>query len=232
MNTHASYNIIGDIHGRSCWENLVREDSVNIFVGDYLDSYENISPAEQMYNFQKIIDFKHQRPETVLLYGNHDLHYLISSEHYSRYNPIAAPEYRQALMENKSLFYGIAYPIGEIALVTHAGVTKEWYEKYFGSYQSESLLEVVQKINELWNQDKNAFTFDVNATEISDHYGTSPTHSPVWIRPKVLVKHDLFCGTVKQIVGHTQTEAGVTKDHNIICVDCLGTKERSYLLDS
>ena len=231
MNTNLSYNIIGDIHARTCWKNLMREDCVNIFVGDYFDSCENDSPAEQMYNFQKIMEFKHQRPETVLLYGNHDLHYLISGEQYSRYNPLMAQEYRHALMENNSHFYGIAYPIGEIALVSHAGVTKEWYEKYFGSYQSESLLKVAQKINELWDQDKNAFTFDVNATEIGDHYGTSPTHSPVWIRPETLVEHDLFNGTVKQIIGHTQTGAGVTKDHNIICVDCLGTKKRSYQLD-
>ena len=225
------YNIIGDIHGRSCWENLVREDCVNIFVGDYFDAYEYVSPAEQMYNFQKIIDFKYQCLETVLLYGNHDLHYLISGEHYSRYNPIVAPEYRHALIEKESLFHGIAYPIGEITLVTHAGVTKEWYDKYFGPYQSESVTEVAQRVNSLWKDNKQAFTFDANVTEPDDHYGTSPTHSPVWIRPEILVKHDLFGGTVKQIIGHTQTGAGVTKDHNIICVDCLGTKERSFLLE-
>jgi hypothetical protein len=91
---------------------------------------------------------------------------------------------------------------------------------------------VAQKINELWDQDKNAFTFDVNATEIDDHYGTSPTHSPVWIRPETLVEHNLSNSTVKQIIGHTQTGAGVTKDHNIICVDCLGTKEKSYQLEN
>ena len=232
MNTNLPYNIIGDIHARTCWKTLMREDCVNIFVGDYFDSCENDSPAEQMYNFQKIIEFKQQRPETVLLYGNHDLHYLISGEQYSRYNPHAAFEYRQALLESQPLFHGIAYPIGEIALVSHAGVTKEWYEKYLGSFQSESLLVVAQKINKLWKQDKNAFTFDANVTEPDDHYGTSPTHSPIWIRPETLVEHDLFNGTIKQIIGHTQTGAGVTKDHNIICVDCLGTKERTYQLEN
>jgi hypothetical protein len=225
------YNIVGDIHARTCWKNLVREDCVNIFVGDYFDPYEYVPQIERMANFYAIIDYKRQHPKTVLLYGNHDLHYLISGEYYSRYEPLYANDYRDEFIENQSLFYGIAYPIGEIALVTHAGVTKEWYEKYFGSYQSESLLKVAQKINELWDQDKNAFTFDVNATEIDDHYGTSPTHSPVWIRPETLVEHDLFNGTVKQIIGHTQTGAGVTKDHNIICVDCLGTKEKSYIME-
>jgi hypothetical protein len=29
------YNLIGDIHGRDAWQQLVREDAVNIFMGDY-----------------------------------------------------------------------------------------------------------------------------------------------------------------------------------------------------
>lgn len=233
MRNSYSYNIIGDIHGRRCWKNLVREDSVNIFVGDYFDPYEYIPQEERIANFQDILDFKRQHPETVLLYGNHDLHYLIADEHYSRYESRYANEYWHAFMQSESLFHGIAYPIADKALVTHAGVTKEWYEKYLGAYQSESLVEVAEKINKLWKQDKQPFTFEVNATDWFDCYGTSPTHSPVWIRPDTLVAHDLFAGMdIQQIVGHSQTSAGVTKDHNIICVDCLGTKEKSYLLEA
>ena len=37
-----AYNIIGDIHARVCWKNLVQEDCVNIFVGDYFDPYEYV----------------------------------------------------------------------------------------------------------------------------------------------------------------------------------------------
>lgn len=232
MKENNFYNIIGDIHGRTCWKNLVREDSINIFVGDYFDPYEYIPQAERMANFQEIIDFKQQHPETVLLYGNHDLHYLIADEHYSRYEPRYANEYWRAFIQAKTLFHGITFPIEDKALVTHAGVTKEWYDKYFGVYQSESLTEVAEKINRLWEEDKKAFTFDANATEWDDFYGISPTHSPLWVRPDTLVKHNLFAGTdIKQIIGHSQTGAGVTKDHNVICVDCLGTKEKSYLLE-
>lgn len=232
MKTNNLYNIIGDIHGRSCWKNLVREDCINIFVGDYFDPYEYIPQEERLSNFRDILDFKRQHPETVLLYGNHDLHYLIANEHYSRYEPRYANDYWHAFMQSESLFHGIAYPISDKALVTHAGVTKEWYEKYLGAYQSKSLAEVADKINKLWHEDKQPFTFDANATKWDDFFGTSPTHSPLWIRPDVLVKHDLFDGTgIKQIIGHSQTGAGVTKDHNIICVDCLGTKEKSYLLE-
>ena len=207
----------------------MHENCINIFVGDYFDSYEFISPAEQLFNFREILAFKHEHPETVLLYGNHDLHYMISYEHYSRYDARSANAYWQAFMEASALFDGIAYPIGDKALVTHAGVTKEWYEKHIGVYQSESLVEVARRINELWDTDKLAFTFEANATEWDDCYGTSPTHSPVWIRPQTLRDHNLFAGTdIKQIFGHTQTGAGVVFDRNLICVDCLGTKEKSY----
>ena len=33
------YNLIGDIHGRDAWRQLVREDAVNVFLGDYLNPY-------------------------------------------------------------------------------------------------------------------------------------------------------------------------------------------------
>ena len=231
--TAIRYNIIGDIHGRTCWKYLVREDCVNIFVGDYFDPYEYIRPEEQITNLQEILAYKRQYPQTVLLYGNHDLHYLLPDEHYSRYDYFAANRYWQMFRKADSLFDGIAYPIAETALVTHAGVTKEWYEKYIGPYRSEPLAEVAELINQLWRSDKTAFLFEPNATDWQDCYGTSPTHSPVWIRPWVLREHDLFAGTtVKQIFGHSQTEAGIMTDRNLVCVDCLGTKETSYVLDT
>ena len=228
------YNIIGDIHARTCWRHLVKEEYVNIFVGDYFDPYEYIPQIERVANYQALMDYKREHPDnTILLYGNHDLHYLIADEQYARYEPRYANEYWRAFIQAKTLFHGIAFPIEDKALVTHAGVTKEWYERYLGKYKSESLAEVADKINQLWQENKQAFAFEPNATIWGDRYGISPTHSPLWIRPDTLVKHDLFAGKeVKQIIGHTQTEAGVMKDHNIICVDCLGTKEKSFIWES
>ena len=234
MKTDMTYNIIGDIHGRTCWKNLVREDCVNIFVGDYFDPYEFMLKEQLLSNFQEIIDFKKQHPKTILLYGNHDFHYLRrGEERYSRYNILSAPAYWRAFRETESLFNGIAYPIDNKALVSHAGVTKEWYEKYIGEYHGESLMEIADHINDLWKTDKQAFAFDTNANDLEDCYGTSPTHSPIWIRPWMLRDHNLFAGTdIKQIFGHTQTEGGIMKDRNLIYVDCLGTKEKSYVIET
>ena len=130
----ANYNIIGDIHGRTCWKQLVQDDCVNIFVGDYFDPYDKISHVELMQNFADIIAFKKQRPETVLLYGNHDLHYLTPQERASRYSILHARAYKQAFADTAELFNGVAYAIADSILVTHAGVSKDFnIERAFGA---------------------------------------------------------------------------------------------------
>ena len=53
-----TYNLIGDIHGRNAWRQLVRTDMINIFLGDYLDPYDrdNLQADSTDYdNLQDII---------------------------------------------------------------------------------------------------------------------------------------------------------------------------------
>ena len=57
------YNIIGDIHGKESWKQLVQEEGINVFVGDYFDSKDGRSANEVIANFEDIIAFKQQRPE-------------------------------------------------------------------------------------------------------------------------------------------------------------------------
>jgi len=224
-----NYNIIGDIHGRTCWRELVQDDCVNVFVGDYFDPYDKISPAELMQNFADIIAFKKQHPETVLLYGNHDLHYLESSDRATRFDYMHAIDIKQAFADVVELFYGVAYAIADSILVTHAGVSKEWYEKEFGAYHGEKPSAVADDINDLWKHNKVEFSFDVNALEFMDLSGESPTHSPLWIRPWTLAEHNLFAGTsFKQVFGHTQVNNTIVINDCLICVDCLGTIVKSY----
>lgn len=227
MNTH--YNIIGDIHGRTCWKELVQDDCINIFAGDYLDPYEDMPYDDMMQNFREIIAYKQAHPETVLLYGNHDLHYISDADKSSRYDRSHAAQNRQFFEDTKPLFHGIAYAINNDVLVTHAGVTKEWYEKEFGEYHGEPLSDIAEDINDLWWHNKREFTFLTNASSPYDIYGESPTHSPVWIRPWILAEHNLFAGTpIKQVFGHTQIDDITTVSDNLICIDCLGTKVKSY----
>lgn len=222
------YNIIGDIHGRKCWKELVQDDCVNVFVGDYFDPYEKIPYEQLMQNFRDIIAYKESHPKTVLLYGNHDLHYLSDADRSSRYDALHAEQNKQFFLEHQHLFTGIAFAFGKY-LVTHAGVTKEWYEKEFGEYHGKRPFLVAKDINELWQHNKLEFSFRANVTLPLDLYGESSTHSPAWIRPWVLAEHNLFTGTpYKQIFGHTQIDDITTIDDNLICVDCLGTTQKSY----
>ena len=74
--------ILPDIHGRDFWRKPVQEtlkegDEKIIFLGDYLDPYddEGITDAVAFGGLQDIIRFKQEHPDKVtLLWGNHDLH--------------------------------------------------------------------------------------------------------------------------------------------------------------
>ncbi|MBQ9440559.1 MAG: hypothetical protein IJU35_08280 [Paludibacteraceae bacterium] len=225
----ATYNIIGDIHGRTCWKELVQDDFVNIFVGDYLDPYEDIPYELLMENLRDIIAYKKEHPATVLLYGNHDMHYFVEKERSSRYDSLHAELIKLFFDDSKHLFDGVAYAIGDEMLVTHAGVTREWYENKFGEYKGEKPSQVAQNINQLWAENKFEFTFKANVTQTLDFYGESPTHSPMWIRPWVLALYNLFENTAfKQVFGHTQVEDLTTINDNLIDVDCLGTITKSF----
>ena len=59
--------------------------------------------------------------------------------------------------EFRNLFDGIAYAHGDF-LITHAGVSKEWYQRYFGEYKGESATELAEKINQLFYTDHNQYT--------------------------------------------------------------------------
>ena len=227
------YNVIGDIHGLDRWKQLVREDATNIFVGDYFDSKDGRSQEEIIANFKAIIAFAQAHPDTILLYGNHDLNYLLDKDYRSRFShPECRETYRQLFAESESFFYGVAYAIDEKTIVSHAGVTREWYEKYIGAYHGESPQVIAQQINDLLHRDKTVFTFSSNVTVEPDVYGVSPTHSPLWIRSWVLPEHNLFADTpVTQIIGHTPKEDITLVSDRILCVDCLLHHPKSWIVE-
>lgn len=127
-----TYNIIGDIHGRANWKDIIKEDAINIFIGDYFSPYpdENISYVECKANFLDIIQYKKEHMDTtILLVGNHDAEYWHFTEQYSRHDYEHKFEIRQLFEDNKDLFV-ISYAIEDKAIVTHAGVSYVWYEYY------------------------------------------------------------------------------------------------------
>lgn len=223
-----TYNIIGDIHGRTSWKELVDEDCINVFVGDYFDPYQWIPISDLCDNFNEIIALKQRLPDkVVLLYGNHDYAYLPKvKEQNSRYDSQHAKAIASLFVENQGLFHGAAFAINEDYIVTHAGITKGWKNKYLSEMDDISPSKIEKAINKLWKLSKKAFGFKANA-DFMDFYGESPCHSPIWVRPHSLLRGNLYLGTnITQIVGHTQYK-DITDSLNTIFVDCLGHVAKS-----
>ena len=189
--------VLGDTHGRNIWKEIVFQEKADrvIFIGDYFDSFD-IGPAEQMFNFREIIDFKEKGEcEVILLIGNHDFHYYPGGETYSGYKAGAAPAIRQMLQENNHHLQ-MCYQLDNV-LFTHAGIGHDWLT-YQNKYESGPIADFV---NDIWKYQPNRFMFYG-----IDQYGNTKTQTPIWIRPQALMagNRDTFLKTdYIQVVGHT-----------------------------
>lgn len=125
-------NAIGDIHGRTVWEKLVREDCRNILMGDYFSPYhrtDEYSFENQKRNFLNIIQFKKDHPDTVLLIGNHDAdHWRWSGEVCTRHDFKNESVICDLFNENADMFTAAhcEHTSSGDCLFTHAGVAMPW----------------------------------------------------------------------------------------------------------
>lgn len=137
--------VIGDIHSRSIWEDVVRHAQDNsdqiVFTGDYIDPYDS-TPFDTLYNIlNDIIDFKKSQ-SAILLIGNHDTHYLYDDiQKSTRYDRKNATKFEKIYQENIDLFQ-YAYQIDNY-LFTHAGVSNTW----FNSFKNVLILNGIQPDN-------------------------------------------------------------------------------------
>ena len=112
-----------------------------VFLGDYLDPFFYMSKVRLLENLREIIDFKRSRPEdSVLLMGNHDLHYFCGeASPASRFDAGIAGEASSLFLDNLDLFQ-YAFQDGEY-LFTHAGVSQLWFDYDFRGEASRSIAE-------------------------------------------------------------------------------------------
>jgi hypothetical protein len=210
--------VLGDTHGRNIWKEIVFQEKADrvIFIGDYFDSFD-IGPAEQMFNFREIIDFKEKGEcEVILLIGNHDFHYYPGGETYSGYKAGAAPAIRQILQENNHHIQ-MCYQLDNV-LFTHAGIGHDWLV-YQNKYESGSIADFV---NDIWKYQPNRFMFYG-----IDQYGNTKTQTPIWIRPQALMagNRDTFLKKEYiQVVGHTAVRK--------IDIEGKATGGRYYFIDT
>jgi predicted MPP superfamily phosphohydrolase len=208
--------VIGDIHGRDIWEEIVKlyPNSLIIFIGDYLDSL-TIDTLTQINNFKSIIEFKKNNPSRViLLFGNHDFHYC--SGCIGSYTGFDYSIYYNLKLEIEQLIKDRVLQISyqhENLIFTHAGVTKTFCEIH--KIDTENL---VNSLNDFLVYKPHIFNF--RQGENKDPYGDDINQSPIWVRPKSL-KLDMVDNYI-HIVGHTSHEnIQIELENNFICVDSL-----------
>jgi predicted phosphodiesterase len=213
--------IIGDVHGRDQWKQIVAQEKdadTVIFLGDYFDSFD-ISAVEQMHNFKEIVEFKEtsftnagtddqHKTRVIMLIGNHDYHYFpeINDSSTSGYQTKMAMVIKQLIGENREHLQ-VAHRMGEFVF-SHAGISSEWLDDTVVDWTEENM---VDKINELFKYTPLSLDYRsyrmLNSTEVigSGGYGNESYQGPMWIRPKALmsVNKDTLRKKIIQVVGHT-----------------------------
>jgi len=226
---------IGDIHGLDVWKQIIdtHQDFNNVvFIGDYLDSYD-IPPQDQLKNFQEIIEFKKNNMDKVhLLIGNHDIHYFpyINDTATSGYQPGMRFAYQQVIEENHHLFKMVTMVSNN--LCSHAGISQMFLDDN-GFKDGDN---VVDFINDLFKYKPNTFLFGQKEGWFVSPYGDDPFQSPLWIRPKSLMKNNknsFLKKRFKQIVGHTVQDSidikGKATGGRYFFIDTLPIKQ--YLIE-
>ena len=229
---------IGDIHGRSIWKQIVEKEDADkvIFIGDYFDSFD-IPGIDQIHNFKEIIEYKetaftskHKKVNVILLIGNHDHHYFpeVGYTSTSGYQFNIAPSINQVINENRKHLQ-MAYQMDNF-LFTHAGVSKVFMNSVFGN-NGWKVENIATDLNEMFKYKPKTFEFGMAITtnKFMDPTGDDEEQSPIWIRPKSLMRanRNTLRKEVTQIVGHTQMDKvdvqGTSTGKRYWFIDTLGT---------
>lgn len=219
--------VIPDVHGRLFWldkTNDISDYDKVIFLGDYLDPYkdENITVEDAIENFKKIIQFKKDNlDKVILLLGNHDLPYY-SQKYYddckpwcgfSRYSYDYAKEIKEIFAENKDLFTLVH--IQDDIIFSHAGF-RQWWVDFVNRYDGEMNIYInTDDINNFLEANKLLTSDNIGLLSIcSDIRGGAYRNrngSCIWADASEFLYDDPL-DKYKQIFGHTLQY--YTQEHN------------------
>ena len=208
--------VFGDIHGLTCWKKIVSENPNcrYIFLGDYLDPYEDIKPKRLIANLKEIINLKKALNDNViLLFGNHDLHYLYSDiDPCSRFDDEIEEPASAMFSENIHLFQ---YAFQEDnRIFTHAGISEKWF---FDDLYGDSNRNIAEQLNNP-QPDQLPALFRCGAARGGDIFATGGIF---WADIEEL--HDPLKGYT-QYVGHNRVDKITERESNggkITFCDCL-----------
>ena len=220
---------LGDTHGRLNWKDIVaKETDVDkvVFIGDYFDTHDDVTPEQQINNFLEIVEYKRANMDkVVLLIGNHDFHYMgFIPETYSGYQYGASKRINEILKEALADKLLQMCFVHDIFVFTHAGVTKTWAKS-----ADIDLNDLENSINEKFFTQPRYFGFTMG--DNWSQTGNDVTQPPIWVRPQSLLSDAI--SDVVYVVGHTTVQRlGLMKElPNLILIDCLGTTGEYLYID-
>lgn len=203
---------IGDTHGTAvavAVRKIIDEYDKIIFAGDYVDS-SFIDNQTIIKNLSEIIELKKKYPgKIILLWGNHDVHYLLGNEYScSGYRPEMKQELHEIFYSNYDLFQ-LSYQAGNY-LWTHAGISAWWFEFRFSPFAGKQLKKAsVAELLNLAFEKRYKPIFDVGYLRGGD----AETGGPLWCDIEEL-ENDPWT-RLNQIAGHNR----VDKIQRITCHD-------------
>jgi len=235
---NVKYLVIPDVHGRTFWEEPVKEylencpDTKIIFLGDYLDpyQYEGITPDDSIVVFERILELKHQNPDRItLLLGNHDLHYVVNDKYGCRMdhkNKKKIVDIFGKEIDNFDLCKFDSINNKNI-IFSHAGFTRGWVfnrmDKIYPNYEDIEPGERYYEIEYSTLKDidwKKVLNETRVLSDVSFYRGgMDPFSSFLWtdISEMILAKDPL---NAVQIFGHSQQVKDPVKYKNFYCLDC------------
>ena len=205
--------VIPDVHGRTFWEKVLNNsENPIIFLGDYTDpyDYEGITHEEAIENFKNITKFARANPNVVLLFGNHDLHYLHSGWSCSRYSSKHKYQYKDIFLANRDLFR-MACKVDNY-LFTHAGISKDWVERNELSFDEDPVV----MLDRAYQENPDIFMQYGRARG----WGGYETGSPIWCDLEEHNHEEPVYNDLIQVFGHTQLEEEPFITDYLMCLDC------------
>lgn len=228
--------IIGDIHGRDSWMDLVEQNKGShfIFLGDYCDPYDyKIDDNEALINLNMIINYKKSHLDNVtLLIGNHDIQYIYYPDYATsnRNQNEKLKETIKVFQENKDLFQ-FAYQ-KDNHLFVHAGVSIWWYDEFSRLLDSFGLIKDNSNLADVLNNMGNDRIGRDTLMMIS--YWRGGEHAiggPLWADMREL---EIPLDGVHQYLGHNKVSniysVGDKNSSNTFC-DVLSSRKKCFIID-
>ena len=223
--------VVGDIHGnlekvRAFLD--YKPEVEHIALGDYVDSFHE-AQEQQIEALQLLLDSK-----AVLLWGNHDLHYLKTAPWFCtgrQWNQEWVDKFVRIINRNKSRFLA-AYAV-DGWLCTHAGVSSTLQQ---GLDDVRAIADMLNAYFVVWYKKPVCFQFPsgrltVKADSIFNigfgRGGEGGVGGIFWFD----FLRESGLADIKQIFGHTETKEPVVSE-NYVALDTTNNKEFCWLYDT